>query len=305
MGNFGPSLAPSKYEDTPPIISSGSREKSTIETNLVLRKCIKRYENRFPDWNEQKKEEYYNSLSKQLVDPDWLSKQLFDKQDVLVVKLLLIPVAPSIFAHLAKFTGTDYGYLHTGLQINGVVIDWDLTGLVVPRKFANKIYSALDINSAGTQSMNKSLEVLKNVTEVIVKWNQDYEYQTFTRNCQHFVNEIIKALGIKLSWNPSIASYIKDIKEDPKNVIPHIEYKLDGKMVRKKFETHQELDDFVEEFSKNDPIQYSALDGLLKSFDRGFWFRERSVGIFKDPKTCRWGIPTKYEPDFSSLIWHD
>lgn len=236
-----------------------------------------------------------------MVDTEWIKERLFQSNvEELTIKLLIIPVDPSVFfAYLSKWTSaSSFGYLHTGIQINGTVVDWNTTGLIVPRLFSSNVHAALDIHSAATHKLKKTPELVETVAALIAKWNNDYEYASLTRNCQHFVTELIKAIGSDFSWNESIESYLNEIKNNPKNVTPHINYQLNGKLVRKNFKTHQELDDFITELSNSDPHQYSKLRGLLKAFDRGFWFRECSKENFEIPTKCPFNLPTGYELQF-------
>lgn len=308
---LSPSSAPSDTDDPLPPSSPNTSSNSTKNQQPqippqpgdptspnpeVVRKCTKRYERRVSDLSQPEKERYFGEISLQVVDPVWISEQLFDPQkDNLVIKLLLIPIAPSAFAQITKITGSTYGYLHTGIQINNKVVDWDLTGLVIPRQFSSTVYAALDITSAGTSSLKKTPELMVKVTQFIAKWNSSYEYQTFTRNCQHFVNELLEEIGINLLWNDSIADYINEIKVNPQNISPHIKYNLNGKKVRKDFKNHEDLDNFIIEFRNNDPDQYSNLKSLLKAFDRGFWFRDRAAKTFIAPPNCPFDSPTGYD----------
>jgi len=251
---------------------------------------------------KKKTEQEMLEVSKLLVDPNWIQQKLFDDRNELVIKLLLIPVEPSVLARFAKYTGSSFGYLHTGLQINHTVVDWDSSGLIVPRQFSQNVYAALNIHTADTQKLKRTSELEQTVSKLIAKWNNDYEYNSFTKNCQHFVIAVIKAIGLDFRWNESIASYLDEIKNNPGNVTPHVNYKVNGKMVRKDFKTHQELDDFMEELAKSDPLQYSNLLGLLKAFDRGFWFRDLKNEEYKAPPNCPFKLPTGYEAEFGQLL---
>jgi len=298
---LNPNINPEKRGtmDQPPPKIEKAKSK-----DFVVKKCSKRYKKKLTGKSEEERALYCENLAKQLGDPNWISQQLFDIKEDLVIKLLLIPVAPSLLAHVTKITGSSYGYLHTGIQINNKVVDWDLSGLIVPRTFSSDVHAALDITSAATHSVQKTPELVAKATQLIVKWNNTHEYSTLFRNCQHFVNALLEEINIQLHWNESIASYLHEIKENPKNVAPHIEYKLNGKMERKEFTTHEDLDTFIHDLRRNDGDQYSEIKNLLKAFDRGFWFRDRAKlgSEFKPPRKCPYDLPTCYEVEFSQYL---
>jgi len=126
--------------------------------------------------------------------------------------------------------------------------------------------------------------------KTIIYWNRNYSYSMMNRNCQHFVTEIIQGIGIGLFWTEDIASYLQDIITDPDNAKPHIYY-IDPstkQRKRKEFSDHDDLHAFIKEIQGNDLQQYLSLQGLLKAFDRGFWFQS---GCNYD-KTCPFGSPT-------------
>jgi len=183
---------------------------------------------------------------------------------MLTLKLLIIPIEPSMLLEsFSKIVNSTYGYVHTGIQFNNKVVDWDSSGLIVPRSFTKRAYAALDIHSVYTKRQIPITQILtKTVVEFIVEWNKHKEYNSVTCNCQHFVTSLLNAMGIELFWDERLASYLQDIKDNPENVVPHINYIVDKKLVCKKFTSHTDLDNFVNEFKKT--IQNSTLN--LKIF---------------------------------------
>jgi len=234
----------------------------------------------------------------QLADPEWMAEELFsqiEENNPIVLKLLLIPVTPHMLARFSSLV-SDYGLLHTAIQIGGKVIDWNAGSLVVPRQFSSSVYAAIQIQSAGTsRKLVKNERTVKMITDFIVKWNNTKTYSLLGCNCQDFVSSFLNALEIDLSWDPAVANYLEEIRKNPSTAKPHIRYQVNGKTVVKYFDSHDEFDAFTIEFRENDPLQYSKMEGLLKSFDRGFWFRAWGKDDYQKPKNCLWDMPTAYD----------
>jgi len=252
---------------------------------------------------DEEKEDFFKKTAMSLIDPNWISQQIFGPNlpigSVLVIKLLIVPVEPAFFtSKIVRITKNNYGYLHTALQISGSVVDWNSSGLCVPREFSQSVRAALDICSGGTEKVKNTVQVMRIVSEFIAKQNNFENYSNFSKNCQHFVDDLLKAMSIDIKWNPCIVTYLNEIRQNPNNVTPHIRYTVDGKYVRVDFKTHEELDIFIEMFKVQDPCQYLELGSLLKAFDRGFWFQDMIEGKFQPSPNCPWTVPTGYEVYF-------
>jgi len=58
-----------------------------------------------------------------------------------------------------------YGWIHTALQIGDKIIDWNDSGLVVPRALQADVYTALDIHTASTKrEIRKTPELISHVS---------------------------------------------------------------------------------------------------------------------------------------------
>jgi hypothetical protein len=129
-----------------------------------------------------------------------------------------------------------YGMFHVGLEINGIVLEWG-TGdagphLIYPRVNAERMYeniahicvnygqefdfltnllqnnlcyTILDILLRNLQSFVPEIGIISSnklqiISQKCVYWNKNFHYNPLNRNCQHFIDEIFEALGLK--FNP-------------------------------------------------------------------------------------------------------
>jgi len=235
-------------------------------------------------------------MIKTVVDPKWLEDQIFSAASYhLTFKLLVVPARNlnTLLKRIGTLTtgAAEYGWVHTALQIGDKIIDWNASGLAVPRTLHADAYTALDIHAASTKrEIRKTPDLISNVVKTIIYWNKHYSYSMMNRNCQHFVNEILLVNGIKLFWTEDIESYLHDIITDPNNAKPHISYQDPStkKLIHRVFKDHDDLHTFIKELQDKDLEQYMNLTGLLKAFDRGFWFQSRC----NYEKPCIFGKPT-------------
>ena len=116
-----------------------------------------------------------------------------------------------------------YGMVHTALQVGAIVLDWDLPSLISPHFNYCDIVASLDINSLQMEQnsmiwnffatlkdysrrlfniitfgyfiehINKTK--LKIIAEFCTAWNRTKKYDPISRNCQHFVDELLTALN--------------------------------------------------------------------------------------------------------------
>jgi hypothetical protein len=215
------------------------------------------------------------------------SKNVIEYEPVLNVKLVIVevPKQKTLRRILSPIMSTfdltpKFGLFHTALIIGRWYLEWNDSSLVIPRRcFSNAAVFAADISKTfrGIE-LNDALEKM---AEFICEWNTSYEYSSTSRNCQTFVDELCRKLGIDLSFTGSLANYINqcrttgngDLKfpltEELKRVL-----KTDADYA--KFNTHIELDKFVDKINDIYPTYFDQHPDdrlLLKSFDRAFWLR--------------------------------
>lgn len=192
------------------------------------------------------------------------------------LRVILTPLSRGglIVSKFAKLLEMQFGPLHASLQVGNVILEWNDSSLVVPHfckhedqllqsdfqglskwsEFTSKQYD--DVRSAVTAAdYQKQIDLVYRVTaekyrqiealaDVIIKYNKIYYYNLFDRNCQHFVADALKALGVE---NPSqftggLRDYFKELKKGR------------SPSLHSKFASHADLDGYVKEKEQNGEI---------------------------------------------------
>ena len=134
-----------------------------------------------------------------------------------------------------KFTGYyEYGPFHAALVIDGVVLDWGPSHLIIPRRDAGMISWALEANISGfiptpafpdvstasrrrvksdhaeeereeagyvadkrERQMRGKERLLDEMLAIVVRYNTQYTYGPLKCNCQQFVKECLVCLGFR------------------------------------------------------------------------------------------------------------
>ena len=167
----------------------------------------------------------------------------------------------------------EYGPFHSALLVGDVLLDWDIRGVVIPRRiksteesgllvsvsvhpkneFANR-FSELDLRAEDstmfmnyTEQLNTIVELgerrevlIDELARVTVLYNQKFDYGIFSCNCQRFVVNVLKVLGIE--------NY-EGIFQGKLRIREHTDL-----LIRRgnagpvsEFNSHAELDDYVRE----------------------------------------------------------
>lgn len=186
------------------------------------------------------------------------------------VKLYLFELKRPVsrfFSKFSKLFTLKYGALHAAIQIEDVVLQWSTSSLVVPERYhpadpvfltdvkhrtaAAKIATDLQaqvIQTSGQIDYSTQMDLqydlavnveqmLEKVKEVIVKYNRYRYYNVFACNCQHFVEDVMKAIGVKnvpQNLTGKLKDYFKQLIAKKSKCIPT------------EFPTHQSLDDYVQ-----------------------------------------------------------
>jgi len=169
----------------------------------------------------------------------------------------------AILKSITKFVETDWGAKHVSLIVGDFLLEWGRESLVIPR-----LVSSIDPASLGEvmqitdqcpynneansnspdarnplltldeeakilrESMKEVRKQYENLADLIVKYNTKYHYKALTRNCQTFVRDALRCLGVdnvpEVEPNERFMELLVQKRED----IPA-------------FESHKELDDFV------------------------------------------------------------
>ena len=198
------------------------------------------------------------------------------------VKLILRDLQhtiPPFASSFAKMIQLEFGALHAALIIDNVMLEWDDSGLILPTQVDqewifktrlqgtfNKYASAMKPeiqDSARRMDFKKQIELVFEVmkekqeaidklVEVVIYYNTHYDYNVLTRNCQHFVMDAMKALGINKvpQFTGVFQEYFLELKSGKSS------------NVLEKFETHAELDSHVDTVIKPGLTQHD-LEYLL------------------------------------------
>ncbi|CAG8521233.1 uncharacterized protein OCT59_006117 [Rhizophagus irregularis] len=152
-----------------------------------------------------------------------------------------------------------YGMFHVGLEINGIILEWG-TGdagphLIYPRVNTDRLYEKIahirvsyfsqEFNLL--DAMRKLLffepnigvvpsKKLQIIAQKCVNWNKNFYYSPLSRNCQHFIDEMLEALDLK--FNPE-GEFEKFLDRIIKNTDDRFLFQ------EKQFFSRQDLDQFA------------------------------------------------------------
>ena len=202
----------------------------------------------------------------------------------LPLKVVLTPLSCGgrIVSRFAQLLEMQFGPLHAALQVGNVVLEWNDSSLVMPHfcnfedqllqsdvqgfshwaEFTSQQYDK--VRAAVTASdYRKQIELVYHVTaekhrqiqalvDVIVKYNTTYYYNLFDRNCQHFVADALKALGVEEppQFTGGLRDYFKALKEGR------------SPSVLAKFADHAQLDKYVKEKEDSGDIKTMTQNDL-------------------------------------------
>ncbi len=162
---------------------------------------------------------------------------------------------------------------------------------------------AADIDGIPVKEAN-IIDISKKLSDVIVDWNVNYLYNNRKQsksegetdvdktsefikmgNCQHFVDSVLRKLGLNVEFSGALKNYLQDMKEKgtcemvfrpDQNFLDAFKDILEPNKKAWPFKTHVELDTFVAALMKKVPTLNNTYPGeyaLLKSFDRALWLR--------------------------------
>jgi hypothetical protein len=147
-------------------------------------------------------------------------------------------------------------------------------------------------------------ETIKKVSKVIIDWNVNREYNQRNANCQQFIDEMTLEMGINLEelFQGPLKDYLKRLREKGQSEIyfPISKDLMEALKINEdkmKFESHEDLDVFVNQIVEADPtFEENFVEHwlLLKSFDRAFWLRHFKLPDDKKftPHKCPFKDPT-------------
>ncbi len=162
-----------------------------------------------------------------------------------------------------------FGPLHSALVVGDVTVEWDDHSLVVPQLGVAEPDVQMDIGreSDHTKSISRKVGAMKEaisnlhyeqqidlvceatasrgrainaLIKVIIDYNCLYDYHVLKRNCQTFVIDAMEAMGIneRPKMTGKLEEYFKGLKRG-KKIVPD------------DFQTHEDLDQFVQDSESN------------------------------------------------------
>jgi hypothetical protein len=217
------------------------------------------------------------------------------------VRKLALPILQPL-----NFINTHYGMFHTALIVGPFYLDWNSGELCVPKRIMKSTESFFTTDISEMVILNDDMNsVIEKLSDFISFWNVNYQYGNFkigkSRNCQDFVDEMLKFLNVKLNIQSGscIDQYLKAAKkgvcdcvfffsESFEKEFSHFPEIYERK--KKPFVTHSELDEFAIKLKAINPkIDKLFPDewNLLKSFDRGYWLKYSGESTKKTPNEQR------------------
>lgn len=196
-----------------------------------------------------------------------------------------------------------FGMFHSAIVIGPWYIEWNNSSLCIPRKcYSGAAMLAADL-CIGEQKKLDMVESIDKVASVIIDWNLNRTYDQSANNCQTFVDDICKALGIDtIHFGGALGEYMRRLRESG---MCELEFPISAEMREKvglkdskvRFASHKELDDFVSKCITKDAQfeeHFKEEWGLIKSFDRAFWLRhwkDKNNAQFKPNEECPFQDP--------------
>lgn len=228
------------------------------------------------------------------------------------VKLILsdlrnaLPPFASAFARMIQL---EFGPLHAALVIDDVLVEWDDASLIMPSTeekewvFQTRLQGRYDEvahamkpemkESARRMDLKKQIEQVFEVTkekqqaidqlvQVIIHYNKSYEYNVLTKNCQHFVVDAMKALGVNKvpMFTGVFQEYFTELKRGK------------SKDILEQFDSHAALDEHVNTIIRPGLSQHD-LEYILCQYFKFHLSSRRNSPNAQDPdwkcveETCR------------------
>ena len=235
------------------------------------------------------------SHSKELESAHLRAKHGMARVCHLPVKLFLsrlqqsaVPAAVSITGKLSEML-LEFGALHAGLMVGNIRVEWGADSLINPQwedpQFVEEDFVA-HIHQGGKwahaassynrkvsladrerrvedkielllESAQKKQQLIVNLVEVIVQYNRTKEYSVLKCNCQHFVADALRALGIESipKFSGPLNEYLQKLKQ----------YQVD---IPEKFTDHATLDAYVKPKLRGDTLSQHDMEYLLIHYYR-------------------------------------
>lgn len=186
------------------------------------------------------------------------------------IKLHLFELKRPVTRFMSRFSNIlslNYGPLHAAIQIEDVVLQWSTSSLVIPEQRCHPDDPVFMTNvNAGTSAAQVAMnlqaqvagtvgrldyshqldlqydlavsveEMIERIKKVIIKYNKSRYYNLFTCNCQTFVDDVMKVIGVKNApqvLTGKLKDYFKHLTS------------VKSRITSSDFATHQVLDEYV------------------------------------------------------------
>ncbi|KAL9644818.1 hypothetical protein ABK040_009276 [Willaertia magna] len=286
--------------DLPPQVEIGEEDqKEEEDEKQQLRKMMK-------EFSETQENKQFSIKDEEFLKVKLVIVELHRTQAQRNFRRFLAPVLDT-FDLVPQF-----GLFHSALIVGPWYLEWNDSSLIVPRK----CYSGAAVLAADVERCFHGPQVgqaLEKIGQVICDWNATMLYSQKKANCQHFVDELCRVLGIELKFKGALGEYCEKLRS---NGSCKLNYYICKELKEKcgfeqdviQFETHAQLDQFVKEILEKHSIYFdmskSGQDDwlLLKSFDRAFWLRHFKTKKHDDFKPCESGCPFGDPSQSGSII---
>lgn len=183
----------------------------------------------------------------------------------------------SITTPLATMFCMDYGDKHAAILVGDVILEWGRTNVIIPRRVTDDDISLFpfkgEIMKSGecfhqiakrrpqltdpletydeekenlTLACAKKNEIIMKIIEVIVKYNSTLYYNLAERNCQNFVKDVQKSIGIEhATFTPEDQEYLELFMRVPKS-----------------FKSHEDIDSYIMKIETRNELSKLGLQGL-------------------------------------------
>ena len=169
----------------------------------------------------------------------------------------------SIIINKSGYTNWNYGAFHSFLSLNGLILEWNDSSLVIPHlDFEKMVYYSYEIKDGFLWRILKSIKnglinIVNFITSFITKswhikdivereldiicqecvdFNTNRFYGFTSINCQFFVDTILKGIGAELKFEGEMEREINYFKKNGE---------LDFTFREHKFNTRKQLDDYA------------------------------------------------------------
>jgi len=197
------------------------------------------------------------------------------------------------------------GFLHVGLQIGKIRLDWYSDGIVHARNLESKNYLETPIvvfSPVGNTELPKNDSNLKKICEVVVDWTKNQKYSS-SKDSLAFVTSILTKLDMTMpadimSTKTALGRYLIHLKKSGSNLRVLIR---SNETIT--FNSHEVLDTWHRD---NDGSLSTDEVTLLKAFHRSFQFEEAAKKQeqidAQTTTTCHMGLVTFYSKEISLRV---